>query len=94
MMFDLEADPYEINNLLGSKGMTADYNTLSKAEHLRCELLDWMHRMDGNVGYYSDPAANYGEGDGDIQEVTRRQKWRALTRFWFGYVEWHRVCQK
>jgi hypothetical protein len=83
MLKNLTADPYELNNLVGEKGMTGDYDILSKAEHLRCLLLESMERMDGDVGYYSDPAGNFGEGDGDITEVRNRQTWRVLD-FWVG----------
>jgi hypothetical protein len=69
MLINLTADPYELNNLVGEKGMTGDDDILSKAEHLRCLLLESMRRMDGNVGYYSDPTGNFGEGDSDITEV-------------------------
>jgi hypothetical protein len=83
MMFDLSKDPFELNNLVGKKGMTADDQTVSKAEHMRCLLLEWMIRLDGDGEnrYFSDPANNYFEGDGDIVEVGRRQSWRQIG-FW------------
>ena len=81
MMFDLDADPYEMNNMLGRIGMAAPENTIIQAEHMRCLLLGWMERLDGDVGYYSDPAANYGEGSGDIAEIRDRQSWRPIA-FW------------
>lgn len=88
MMFDLQSDPYEVNNLLGKNAMSASQTTLAKAEHLRCLLIDWMERMDGTEGegYYSDPLANYGEGGGDIEELSKRQSWRQLD-FWIGDAE-------
>jgi hypothetical protein len=81
MMFDLENDPYEMNNLLGKNGMYANNFHIHKAEYMRCLLLDWMQRMDGPIGYFSDPAANYGEGVGDVMEIRNRQKWKQ-TGFW------------
>lgn len=96
MMFDLEKDPFELDNLLGSNADTASVATLEKAEHLRCLLLEWMQRMDGgdDKKFYSDPLANHGEGNGDIEEVRQRQSWPALD-FWvsdiklvFGSVVW------
>lgn len=83
MMYDLQNDPFEINNLLGSNADEATVDTLSKAEHLRCLLLDWMKRLDGEKRYYSDPLANYGEGAGDIEEVRIRQSWPE-SDFWVG----------
>jgi hypothetical protein len=95
MMFHLQDDPFEVTNLLGRNAMvSADDTVISKAEHLRCLLLDWMERLDGSVGYYSDPAANFGEGSGDISEIRNRQSWRPVG-FWvsdatlqFGKVGW------
>ncbi|KAL3906173.1 MAG: hypothetical protein SGILL_009379 [Bacillariaceae sp.] len=81
MMFDLEKDPFELNNLLGKNAMTASAETIYKAEHMRCLLLDWMKRLDGQEGYFSDPAANYGDGKGDTREIRQRQKWRQVG-FW------------
>jgi arylsulfatase A-like enzyme len=84
MMYDLSSDPFEMNNLVGTNGMiTASDQTLSKAEHLRCLLIEWMQRLDGEKRYYSDPNANYGEGSGDIEELRKRQSWRTLD-FWIG----------
>jgi hypothetical protein len=78
MMFDLDADPYELSNLVGLNGITASNSTIIQAEHMRCLLLNWMTRLDGSVGYYSDPAANYGQGNGDISEIRDRQSWNAI----------------
>jgi hypothetical protein len=81
MMFNLKTDPHEMNNLLGKYAMIADDAVVSKAEHLRCLLLDWMTRLDEGVNgtrYYSDPASNYGEGQGDIFEVRERQQWKQI----------------
>jgi hypothetical protein len=50
MMVNLTADPFELNNLVGEKGMSGDDDFLSKAEHLRCLLLEWMERMNCDVG--------------------------------------------
>ncbi|KAG7343609.1 hypothetical protein IV203_021617 [Nitzschia inconspicua] len=81
MMFDLDTDPFEMNNLLGFNAMNATDATIIQAEHMRCLLLDWMTRLDGTVGYYSVPAANYGQGNGDISEIRDRQSWKAVG-FW------------
>jgi hypothetical protein len=81
MMFQLDDDPFEMSNLLGLNGMTAANSTIIQAEHMRCLLLDWMSRLDGPVGYYSDPEANYGQGNGDISEIRDRQSWTAIG-FW------------
>ncbi|KAL3923585.1 MAG: hypothetical protein SGILL_001573 [Bacillariaceae sp.] len=81
MLFDLDADPFEMNNLLGANSETASDSVIQKAEHLRCLLIDWMTRLNGQKGYFSDPAANYGQGEGDITEVRQRQKWGQIG-FW------------
>lgn len=81
MLFNLEADPFEMNNLLGKTAMFADDVVVSKAEHLRCLLLDWMIRLDEGINgtrYFSDPASNYNESEGDIIEVRGRQKWKQI----------------
>ena len=83
MMFDLSVDPFEMNNLLGKNADGQSQETIQKAEHLRCLLLDWMTRMDGTEGHFSDPAANFHETKGDIEEVRLRQSWPALD-FWIG----------
>jgi len=45
MMYHLETDPYEVQNLIGRQfGSTIKNSTIAKAEHLRCLLLDWMNR--------------------------------------------------
>mmetsp|Transcript_17895 Transcript_17895/g.31335 ORF Transcript_17895/g.31335 Transcript_17895/m.31335 type:complete len:416 (+) Transcript_17895:2022-3269(+) len=81
MMFDLEKDPFELNNLLGVNAMIASDATIVQAEHMRCLLLDWMTRLDGEKRYYSNPAANYGQGQGDITEIRNRQQWKSIG-FW------------
>jgi hypothetical protein len=42
MLFDLEDDPHEMNNLLGSNSATATDSTIGKAEHLRALLQDYL----------------------------------------------------
>jgi len=81
MMFDLDSDPFELNNLLGLNALTASDSTIIQAEHMRCLLLDWMTRLNGEIGYFSDPLNNYGEGSGDISEIRARQSWKT-TGFW------------
>jgi arylsulfatase A-like enzyme len=82
MMFNLEEDLFERQNLLGKNSMDASTNIIAKAEHMRCLLLDWMERLDGGVSgeeaYYSNPANNYNDGKGDINEILFRQKWRRI----------------
>lgn len=86
MMFNLASDPYELNNVIGKNAPTASTASLMTAEHLRCLLVEWMQRMDGDQRYYSDPANNYGEGNGDISDVQSRQSWPALG-FWMSDTE-------
>merc|ERR1712238_258439 len=85
MMFDLKHDRFEVQNLLGKGALDiTDHAILTKAEHLRCLLLDWMIRLDGggnndqNTRYFSDPANNFGEGNGDINEIRQRQRWTQI----------------
>jgi hypothetical protein len=78
MMYDIEADPYEVDNLVGNDGMVASDDVIGKAEHLKCLLVEWMERMDGPDNLYSDPVWNAGQGSGDIAEVTARRKWKTL----------------
>jgi arylsulfatase A-like enzyme len=78
MLYNLEADPYEVNNYVGDNGMTASDAVIGKAEHLKCLLIEWMQRMDGPNHLYSDPIYNAGEGMGDIAEITARRKWKTL----------------
>lgn len=80
MMFDLEEDPQEMNNLIGINGMTADDKVIGKAEHLRHLLVEWMQCHDGGPEkhYYSDNKYNGGEGEGDIEEIKNRQSWRQV----------------
>ena len=89
MMYNLEDDPYEMNNLLGRNSQQATTATIGKAEHLRCLLVEWMNRMDGgDQQYYSDPIANLGEGRGDIYELQERQSWPAID-FWISDTSIH-----
>lgn len=78
MMYNLDKDPFETNNLLGSNAGKASLEVLGKAEHLRCLLLDWIQRMDNDTGLYTTPEPNFGEGRGDWEEVRQRQFWPAL----------------
>jgi hypothetical protein len=41
-LFDLETDPYEMNNLLGSNPNRSEYK--EKAEELRACLLEWLKK--------------------------------------------------
>lgn len=49
-MYDLNTDPYEMNNLLGSNPDRADYQV--KAEELRACLLEWLAEKN-SIHYYS-----------------------------------------
>ena len=90
MLYNLEWDPYEVNNLVGKNGLIASNQVIGKAEHLKCLLVEWMTRMDG-PGYYSKSwfsdslIGPYSDGitssDGDIAEISRRRKWKKLD-FW------------
>jgi hypothetical protein len=96
MMFNLSKDPFETQNLLSpSKAMIQEDGVIAKAEHLRCLLLDWMRRVDGNAHYFSDPVANHGDSAGDMTEIRGRQRWKQLG-FWvsdsvieFGRRSWN-----
>jgi hypothetical protein len=53
-----------------------------------------MKRLDGEKRYFSDPANNFFEGEGDIIEIWKRQSWREIG-FWvsdtalkFGRMAW------
>jgi len=76
MMYNLEDDPYETNNLLGWN--YADEADVGKAEHLRILLLEWMERNDGLEGFYSDPKYCLYACLGDIAEIRGRKVWRQL----------------
>ncbi|HKK60973.1 MAG TPA: sulfatase-like hydrolase/transferase, partial [Bacteroidales bacterium] len=78
MLYNIDEDPYEMNNLIGNNGMTASDYTIGKAEHLKALLVDWMLRLDGEDKIYSDPKWNNDEGDGDIAEIRERRGWRTL----------------
>jgi len=52
MLFNLRIDPYETTNLLESRGKVK--TIISKAEHLKCLLVEWMKRVDGPFRFYSD----------------------------------------
>jgi len=78
MLYNIDEDPYEMNNLIGNKGMTASDYTVGKAEHLKALLIDWMLRLDGPDKIYSNPKWNNYEGNGDIEEIRNRRGWRTL----------------
>lgn len=80
-LFNLEKDPYEMNNLVGKLGRTAPDEIIGKAEHLKCLLMEWMRRMDGDMKYYSRSRYNFGQGRGDIHEIRLRRQWR-LVDYW------------
>jgi len=76
-LYDLARDPFEMNNLLGSNAKSASKEIVGKAEHLKVLLYEWMNRMDGSKGLYSNPVFNAGEGRGDITEVQLRRTWNS-----------------
>jgi hypothetical protein len=78
MMYNLSSDPFEENNMLGD---SASDEVIGKAEHLKALLVEWMQRMDGPDGVYSNSKYNLGEGAGDIQEIKKRRTWRSVP-FW------------
>lgn len=92
MLYNLQDDPYETNNLLGNNNNNnLDATTIGKAEHLKCLLLEWMKRMDG-PGYYSGDSKwsdstrgpftdGVQAGDGDKREIRNRQRW-STTDLW------------
>lgn len=81
MMYRLDEDPYEENNLLGSKGQSASDLEIGKAEYLKILLIEWMERMDGPDKLYSDNKYNLGEGSGDIGEIRQRRDWKTVN-YW------------
>lgn len=81
MMYNTRRDPYEIHNLLGTNAMRASRLVIGKAEHLKCLLVEWMKRQNGNQNFYSDNRWNRGEGRGDITEVKHRRTW-PMVNFW------------
>ena len=89
-LFDLDQDPFEMNNLL-SRSSPPTKDSVASAEHLRCLLLSWMTRMDqhpstGSTRYYSDPSANYYQNLGDVTEVFSRQLSNS-TGFWTSHSQ-------
>jgi len=80
-LYNLRADPYEMNNLLGVKGSRASEAVIGKVEQLKILLLEWMRRHDTNMGFYSNKKYNLGQGMGDIAEIKGRRTWRKLD-FW------------
>lgn len=78
MMYNLKMNKYETVNLLGRNGMSASEEVIGKAEHLRVLLLEWMNRVTGPKGYYTDKKYNLNVGLGDYDEIHKRMKWRRL----------------
>ena len=80
MMFDLQKDPYERNNLLDTTLMSQ--YLVGKAEHLKILLGEWMARNNGGAaGYYSNPKYNLNVGRGDIVEIRNRRTWRRVDQW-------------
>jgi hypothetical protein len=76
MMYDIETDPYEMNNLLGTAG--DDPAVVGKAEHLKILLVEWLQRHDTPHRYFTSSAYNLGRGRGDVAEMSSRRTWAAL----------------
>jgi len=81
MFYNLNADPYETNNLLGSKGPRASDAIVGKVEHLKILLLESLKRLNGPEKLYSSAKYNLGEGRGDIIEIKRRRTWKRVN-YW------------
>ena len=62
MLYNLEGDPHEMNNLVGPNGMTADEVVLGKAEHMKALLVEYLNELDS-------PFAG---------EVRNRRQWRLV----------------
>jgi len=75
VLYDLQTDPYEMSNLLGSNAKLANETIIGRAEMLKCLLLENLKRNDGPKKYYSDPKYNLNEGEGDYLEILRRRTW-------------------
>lgn len=85
MMYKLDDDPYEMNNLLGRNAHRDDNVVVGKAEHLKCLLLEWMERHNG-PGYYGGSSL-YSDSNtppftdgvqssrGDMEEIRDRRTW-------------------
>jgi len=78
MLFNLRADPWETNNLLGNKASNANDAIIGKAEQLKCLLIEWLKRHEGQQQYYSRPQYNYGVGAGMITEIAKRRTWETV----------------
>jgi Sulfatase len=76
MLYDVEADPYEMNNLLGTE--PDDPVVIGKAEHLKILLVEWMERHDTEYQYFSSNVYHAGQGTGDVAEIRSRRTWAAL----------------
>jgi len=78
MMYNLQDDPFEVENLLGIHGNSASPAIIGKAEHLRILLLEWMERNDGSEGFYSNPEFCLFQCQGDMAEIQQRSVWRKV----------------
>jgi len=45
MLYNLEEDPHETNNLVGRNGATADEEVIGKAEHLKALLVEYLDKL-------------------------------------------------
>jgi arylsulfatase A-like enzyme len=76
MLYNVEADPFEMDNLLGTSA--DDSSVIGKAEHLKILLLEWLQRHDTDDRYFSSNVYNHGIGRGDVAEIASRRTWTAL----------------
>lgn len=70
---------FEMNNLLGRQASQASNAVISKAEHLKVLLVEWMRRMDGPFRYYSTRSED--KLFSDLDEVLGRRTWPE-TEYW------------
>lgn len=77
-LYDLAADPWEMDNLLGANADTASDEIIEKTEHLKVLLIEWMLRHNGQQRFYADNKWNNDEGRGDITEIHNRRTWRTM----------------
>ena len=86
MLFNLKRDPYEMKNLLGSRGNRASIYTVSRAEYLKVLLIEYLELHDGEDRVYSDPKYFYEMTRGDLAEVIDRSTWRKVP-LWVSHWE-------
>lgn len=81
MLYDLDLDPNEMNNLLSANSAPVSNVAIGKAEHLKLLLLEWTKRQDGPFRHYSYDSYNHLVDGGAIGEISRRRTW-PLVDYW------------